>query len=305
MLYAPSRAQPRRAGRVADRAQGQGAAVRHGDRAGARAPARPRPATAAALAQAAACGARRAGGGARRPHRGGCQSAVCMARRSRAREAAAGAAPPAVRRGDPRRALAAPVRQCVGARPGRRTRTAAAAIALGARVAVAGGRTGLRSPACDARRRSRRGGTGAVARSAAAPRARRLDARATAARAAHRIAAGRAALPRRRRWNSTGRRETARHVGTVVHRELQRIGRDAVLPDPADAALRRRWQDELAELGVPQDRRTRGRGARGAVPCRRTLQHERGRWLLDASGTAIPRPSWRSPDASAARSCAS
>jgi hypothetical protein len=74
--------------------------------------------------------------------------------------------------------------------------------------------------------------------------------------------------------------ETARHVGTVVHRELQRIGRDAVLPDPADAALRRRWQDELAELGVPQDRRTAA-VERVASAVSRTLQHERGRWLLD------------------------
>ncbi len=74
--------------------------------------------------------------------------------------------------------------------------------------------------------------------------------------------------------------ETARHVGTVVHRELQRIGRDAVLPDPADRALRRRWQDELAELGVPQDRRTAA-VERVASAVSRTLQHERGRWLLD------------------------
>jgi ATP-dependent helicase/nuclease subunit A len=73
--------------------------------------------------------------------------------------------------------------------------------------------------------------------------------------------------------------ETARHVGTVVHRELQRIGRDAVRPDAADESLRRRWLDELAELGVPQDRRAAA-VERVASAVTRTLQHERGRWLL-------------------------
>jgi len=75
--------------------------------------------------------------------------------------------------------------------------------------------------------------------------------------------------------------ESARHVGTVVHRELQRIARDGVQPDPADAAVQRRWLHELAELGVPAD--LRGNAVeRVAHAVEGTLAHERGRWLLDA-----------------------
>jgi len=76
--------------------------------------------------------------------------------------------------------------------------------------------------------------------------------------------------------------ETARHIGTVVHRELQRIARDGVLPDPADARLQRRWRDELAELGVPPELRDAA-VERVASAVVRTLAHERGRWLLDAA----------------------
>jgi ATP-dependent exoDNAse (exonuclease V) beta subunit len=75
--------------------------------------------------------------------------------------------------------------------------------------------------------------------------------------------------------------ETARHVGTVVHRELQCIARDGLRPDPADRALRRRWQDELAELGVPAGLRATA-VERVASAVARTLVDERGRWLLDA-----------------------
>ena len=76
--------------------------------------------------------------------------------------------------------------------------------------------------------------------------------------------------------------ETARHIGTVVHRELQRIARDGVLPDPRQARLQRRWEDELAELGVPAERRGEA-VERVAQAVGRTLEDERGRWLLDAS----------------------
>ena len=76
--------------------------------------------------------------------------------------------------------------------------------------------------------------------------------------------------------------ETARHVGTVVHRELQRIARDAVRSDPSGESLRRRWRHELAELGVPAELRAAAvELVANAVA--RTLAHERGRWLLDAS----------------------
>jgi ATP-dependent exoDNAse (exonuclease V) beta subunit len=78
--------------------------------------------------------------------------------------------------------------------------------------------------------------------------------------------------------------ETARHVGTVVHRELQRLAVEPRgLPDPAQArrALLQRYRAELAELGVPQERRD---AAAGKVfdAVRLTLADERGRWLLGA-----------------------
>ncbi len=74
--------------------------------------------------------------------------------------------------------------------------------------------------------------------------------------------------------------ETARHVGTVVHRELQRIAREGVPSLPVDATARRRFEDELAELGVPADRRVSA-VARVVSAVERTLGDERGRWLLD------------------------
>ncbi len=76
--------------------------------------------------------------------------------------------------------------------------------------------------------------------------------------------------------------ETARHVGTVVHRELQRIARAGLATEAADAGVRRRWHDELAELGVPAVLRAAA-VERVATAVRRTLAHERGRWLLDAT----------------------
>jgi ATP-dependent exoDNAse (exonuclease V) beta subunit len=76
--------------------------------------------------------------------------------------------------------------------------------------------------------------------------------------------------------------ETARHVGTVVHRELQRVARDGAPCDPADPGIRRRWEYELAELGVPPELRSAAL-ARVASAIERALSHERGRWLLDAN----------------------
>ena len=76
--------------------------------------------------------------------------------------------------------------------------------------------------------------------------------------------------------------ETARHVGTVVHRELLSIARSGSGPlagTPGIAATRR-YRDELAELGVPADRRTDAvQRVATAVQC--TLADERGRWLLE------------------------
>jgi ATP-dependent exoDNAse (exonuclease V) beta subunit len=45
--------------------------------------------------------------------------------------------------------------------------------------------------------------------------------------------------------------------------------------------VRRRWLHELAELGVPGDLRA-GAVERVASAVARTLEHDRGRWLLDA-----------------------
>jgi ATP-dependent helicase/nuclease subunit A len=76
--------------------------------------------------------------------------------------------------------------------------------------------------------------------------------------------------------------ETARHVGTVVHRELQRLAREGCgLPPsgPAAQPLLARYAAELAELGVPRDRRQAAAG-RVIEAIRRTVADERGRWLL-------------------------
>jgi hypothetical protein len=48
---------------------------------------------------------------------------------------------------------------------------------------------------------------------------------------------------------------------------------------------RRRYVDELAELGVPAERRPEA-AERIATAVSRTLQDERGRWLLDARHTS-------------------
>jgi ATP-dependent helicase/nuclease subunit A len=81
--------------------------------------------------------------------------------------------------------------------------------------------------------------------------------------------------------------ETARHVGTVVHRELLRIARGAA--DRSEfapgAAATRRYRDQLAELGVPADRR-RDAVQRVLTAVQRTLADERGRWLLDPQHVA-------------------
>ena len=75
--------------------------------------------------------------------------------------------------------------------------------------------------------------------------------------------------------------ETARHVGTVVHRELQRLaGEDAGLPAGGEMqGLLQRYVAELAELGVPHERR-QAAAERALDAVRRTIDDERGRWLL-------------------------
>ena len=75
--------------------------------------------------------------------------------------------------------------------------------------------------------------------------------------------------------------ETARHVGTVVHRELQRLTKAAAatVTDHDAAEWLRRYVVELAELGVPADRREAA-AQRVLDAVRRTLADDRGRWLL-------------------------
>jgi ATP-dependent exoDNAse (exonuclease V) beta subunit len=74
--------------------------------------------------------------------------------------------------------------------------------------------------------------------------------------------------------------EAARHVGTVVHRELQHAVRTGSRPDAADAHRQHRWRLELAELGVPEALRAAA-VERVTDAVARTLADGRGRWLLD------------------------
>jgi ATP-dependent exoDNAse (exonuclease V) beta subunit len=70
--------------------------------------------------------------------------------------------------------------------------------------------------------------------------------------------------------------ETARHVGTLVHRELERMTRTGALPGQTAAD---RFDAELAELGVPSQRR-RDACQRVSTAIQQTLVDPRGRWLL-------------------------
>jgi ATP-dependent helicase/nuclease subunit A len=78
---------------------------------------------------------------------------------------------------------------------------------------------------------------------------------------------------------------TARHVGTVVHRELQRLARGLApmqLDEGLARALHRRFNAELAELGVPHERRETA-AAKAVDAIGRTLADPRGCWLLQPS----------------------
>ncbi len=79
--------------------------------------------------------------------------------------------------------------------------------------------------------------------------------------------------------------ETARHVGTVVHRELQLHARGQGVAPTSDSirrALLRRFAAGLAELGVPHERRDAA-AARVLHALNLTLADERGQWLLRSS----------------------
>jgi ATP-dependent exoDNAse (exonuclease V) beta subunit len=72
----------------------------------------------------------------------------------------------------------------------------------------------------------------------------------------------------------------SRHVGTLVHRELDRLCRpDVQTPPTSLGSAKPRLMAELAELGVPPDR-CEAACERVLAAMERTLADERGRWLL-------------------------
>ncbi len=75
--------------------------------------------------------------------------------------------------------------------------------------------------------------------------------------------------------------ETARHIGSVVHRWLQRIADDGLKGwDPARVnAMKSVFRDELVASGLPADALEAATG-RVAATIAQTLVNERGRWLL-------------------------
>ncbi|HKU15307.1 MAG TPA: UvrD-helicase domain-containing protein [Steroidobacteraceae bacterium] len=79
--------------------------------------------------------------------------------------------------------------------------------------------------------------------------------------------------------------QVSRHVGTLVHRELDRLCRPGVQPGAPELlrTARARLMAELAELGVPPDRCTAA-CERVMAAMERTLDDERGRWLLGIDG---------------------
>lgn len=79
--------------------------------------------------------------------------------------------------------------------------------------------------------------------------------------------------------------ETSRHVGTLVHRELDRLCRSGRQPmtSPDLRSAKPRLVTELAELGVPPDR-CDAAYERVVSAIEQTLADERGRWLLGLDG---------------------
>lgn len=76
--------------------------------------------------------------------------------------------------------------------------------------------------------------------------------------------------------------QTSRHVGTLVHRELDRLCRAGGEPSISEAS-RARLITELAELGVPPDR-CAAASERVLSAMRQALEDDRGRWLLGLRG---------------------
>ncbi len=81
--------------------------------------------------------------------------------------------------------------------------------------------------------------------------------------------------------------DTARHVGTVVHRTLQRIAKSGTqgwTPEAVDGR-QGNFRADLARLGVPQAELGQAT-EKVALAVRRTLADETGRWLLEPPGEA-------------------
>jgi hypothetical protein len=72
--------------------------------------------------------------------------------------------------------------------------------------------------------------------------------------------------------------ETSRHVGTLVHREIERILRSGLAASNKSADPNR-YHAELTELGVPVEFIPMA-ASRVAAALARMLRDERGRWLL-------------------------
>jgi ATP-dependent exoDNAse (exonuclease V) beta subunit len=78
--------------------------------------------------------------------------------------------------------------------------------------------------------------------------------------------------------------QVSRHVGTLVHRELDRLCRPGMQASPENlSSASARLMAELAELGVPPDR-CAAACERVIAAMERTLADERGRWLLGIDG---------------------
>ena len=76
--------------------------------------------------------------------------------------------------------------------------------------------------------------------------------------------------------------QTARHVGTVVHRELQQLAATTPLAPYDAVGSRSRLEAELTEIGVPAELRAAA-VERVIEAVHGMLADERGRWLLDAA----------------------
>ncbi len=200
----------------------------------------------------------------------------------------------AVRRRDARDRSAASARPRERAREGCRSRTGAAVLALAAasslehRAAAIRERLGPCGGRCGSRGRRRGDATaGAESKGPASMALSRLplDWRLPAVPAPaawERADAAAGARGNRGAVEFAWVREVTRHVGTVVHRVLQQIGREGLDGWDKDhvGELRPAIARRLAEAGVPPAQ-IDAAAARAETALARTLADRRGRWILD------------------------